>query len=325
VGYAFVVNLRPVVFLVLAWIAAEKCGWLKEYWRRLVLVPAAAVVMFGLAQITFLPADFLRHFGYGPDTLQPYQTVDQKMAFVRIQSTLRGANPLGAYLMMILCAYVALAFKSRKKIFCAISTTFVLYFTYSRSAYIGVLVSLLALAVKSRKVWRYLVVGALAAALVVGGATAVFKNNSRFQNTFFHTSNSSASSDNSNAKRWQAQKDGIRDVIREPLGRGPGTAGPASVYNAPHEVRLAENYYLQIGQEVGWLGLGIFVAINVALAKALWRRRQDTLAKVLLASGVGITVICLLSHALTDDTLSYLWFGLAGIILAKGENEKTES
>ena len=60
----------------------------------------------------------------------------------------------------------------------------------------------------------------------------------------------------------------------------------------------------------------LFVAICVLVGRELWRHRSEQLAKILLASLVGITFVNLLSHAWTDDTLSYLWWGLAGICLA---------
>ena len=96
-----------------------------------------------------------------------------------------------------------------------------------------------------------------------------------------------------------------------------GSAGPASVYNS-HKVRIAENYFVQIGQETGWLGFGLFIAINVLLGQALWRRRSDPLALGLFAALLGLSFINLLSHAWADDTLGLLWWGLAGVALAPG-------
>jgi len=119
----------------------------------------------------------------------------------------------------------------------------------------------------------------------------------------------------SNYQRTSALRDGLSDVISQPFGAGPGTAGPASAHNiAP--ARIAENYYLQIGQEVGWLGLGLFIAILVAIVRRLLAMRAEPLARVLLASLVGISFINLVSHAWTDDTLALIWWGLAGVVLA---------
>ena len=141
------------------------------------------------------------------------------------------------------------------------------------------------------------------------------RNNQTAQYTLFHTSSTSTSPNSPNAVRASALQNAWRDTTHQPLGRGPGTAGPASQHN-DHKARIAENYYLQIGQEVGVLGIAVFVAMNGLIARQLWYRRADMLARVLLASLAGISVINLVSHAWADDTLSLLWWGLAGVALA---------
>jgi len=156
---------------------------------------------------------------------------------------------------------------------------------------------------------------AAATILVIGsGALIAFRNNDHVQNAFFHTDEHSRSADSSNQDRASALKGGLRDIVHEPFGRGPGTAGPASTRNNQGG-RIAENYYLQIGQEVGLIGLTVFVAINILVARALWQNRRDILACVLLASLAGLTLVNTLSHAWADDTLSLLWWGLAGMAL----------
>lgn len=325
-GYALIENLRLVMFFSVAWVVASQSGWLRERWRHLLLVPAGIVVGFGLLQAFALPHDFLRHFGYGPTTIAPYETVDQKAQYVRVQSTMRGANPLGAYLVVIVAA--ATVFCARKKrigwrtasmAVLGVATLAVLYFTYSRSAYIGAAVALAAvvwLLVRGRRAKQWLLVGAAGLVLAGAGATLALRHNDRFENTFFHTDEHSHSLNSSNQKRSSALAAGVHDVVRQPLGNGPGSAGPASVHN-DHPARLAENYYLQIGQEVGWLGLVIFILINVLVAWQLWQRRAESLPVVLLASLVGITCVNMLSHAWTDDTLAYIWWGFAGIACAR--------
>ena len=104
--------------------------------------------------------------------------------------------------------------------------------------------------------------------------------------------------------------------MREPFGRGVGTAGPASVYNRG-KGRVAENYFIQIGQEAGWIGLMLFLLINAGVGYLLWVRRADPLALSLLAGLIGLSFVNLLSHAWSDDTLAYVWWGLAGIAMAQ--------
>jgi hypothetical protein len=112
-------------------------------------------------------------------------------------------------------------------------------------------------------------------------------------------------------------------MIKHPLGGGVGSAGPASAHNN-HPAKIAENYFIQVGQETGLEGLSVFIAINIIVGVRLWRKRQDKLAVLLLVSLFGITFINMLSHAWADDTLSLLWWGLAGIVLTPGIINKTK-
>jgi hypothetical protein len=321
-----ILDLRFLLFFTVTWVLTKKTSVLYMNWRKLLLAPALVVVVFGVMQRFLLPIDFLRHFGYGPATINPFETVDQKRAYVRLQSTLRGANPLGAYLVVILTAMATLVTRVKirwhKGLWLAIGllSLLVLFFTYSRSALLGAIISvgiLVALGLRHRPhLWRLSAVVVTACALIIAAAFIVLKDNDRFQNTFFHTDEHSASSESSNSGHLQALRYGLRDIVHHPFGSGTGTAGPASAHN-DGKVRIAEDYFVQIGQETGLLGLGLFVAISVAVGAALARRERDSLARVLLASLVGISVIGLFSHVWTDDTLCYIWWGFAGVAIAR--------
>jgi hypothetical protein len=321
--YAWILNLRLVAIFAIAWILAMAHPWLHQRWKKLLLWPAALVVVFGLLQITVLPYDFLKHAGYGPATIEPYGTVDEKLDYVRIQSTLRGANPLGAYLVLVASALLVLLRRSGKKINLLlvvglVTSVMVLVNSYSRSAYIGLAIAVLAsviLAVRNRRERRWLAIGLVFATLLAAGLFAAFRTNDQLENALYHTNEDSRSSVSSNEQRALALKNGVRDIVAEPFGRGPGTAGPASIHNS-QPGRVAENYYLQIGQETGWLGLGLFITIVVTIAKRLWQRRNTLLARTLLVSLAGISFINLVQHAWADDTLALVWWGLAGIAIS---------
>jgi hypothetical protein len=316
--YALIINLRLFAFFLLCYAVAAHSAFLKRYWRPILLFPALAVIAFGLAQ-PFLPIDFLKHFGYGSQTIPAYQTVDADINYQRIQSTLRGANPLGAYLVLVIPALLLGLGKYRLVRLAGLAAAaIVLFHTYSRSAWIGTVGALSSLEFwksgLSRKTKQVLLV--LAGILTLAGAGAyALRSNPVAQDTLLHTSSDSVSV-SSNAQRAAAIKSGLGDVISQPLGRGPGTAGPASFRNNGYIPRISENYFLQIGQEVGIVGMLVFISINALVAQRLWLKRDELLAQILLASLVGITLINLVSHAWTDDTLALLWWGLAGICLA---------
>jgi O-antigen ligase len=329
-----IVDLRLVTIFFIAWVAASYSPWLKDHWRQLLVVPAIIVVVFGLLQTFVLPADVLSHVGYTASTIKPFDTVDQNMQFVRVQSTLRGADPLGAYLVLVLAAITVIvaglvgkrrALKERQidTLLWAsfgVASLIVLYFTYSRSAYVGAFLAMALavwLAVPSVALRRWLLVAVVVVSVVFGGVAFALRHNPTFEDTFFHTSQLSKSPQSSNHNHQTALKSGLHDIIHHPFGLGPGSAGPASEHNRG-PARISENYFLQIGQEAGMLGLGLFVAINVLIGKALWDQRaeQDQLALILFVSLIGLTFVNLLLHAWADDTLAYLWWGLAGIATA---------
>jgi hypothetical protein len=317
-GYGLLVNLRFLVFFVIVWLVASRTPWLRQCWQKLILLPAAAVIGIGLLQRFVLPHDVLKHFGYGRDTIPAYETIDHKVQYLRIQSTLRGANLLGAYLVLVLSVLYTAGRRWWRWAGLA-AGLIVLFCSGSRGAWIGAAAALFVLGfmtAASRIDKRWLVGGLVLVAVVGIGGIVALRNNDVVQNVLFHTDEHSHSAVSSNSAHFSASKDALVQVVHEPLGRGPGTAGPASVYNNGHASRIAENYFLQIGQEVGWIGLAAFLALYIYIGQLLWARRNDELARSLFAAFVGISCVAMLMHIWTDDTVAYLWWGLAGLALA---------
>lgn len=329
-AYGWLVDTRYLLFFVSVYCIAIRITFLKSIWQKVVFWPAALVVALGLLQYFVLPYDFLRHLGYSALTIFPYEDINNNVHYIRIMSSLRGANPLGAYLVVVLCLVVAVGFAwirtyktieiRRQKIALGLlvcGAAVVLVLTFSRAAWLGAIVGLVVLFGMQlpARVRLWVAASTLAIVVLLGGATLLLWHNTTFQNVIFHTQEHSlvkATSDEGHASALQA---GLHDVVHEPLGRGPGTAGPASVYNTDHSARIAENYFIQLAQEVGWIGLALFLATTGLVAYELWARRPDPLALGLLAALAGICVVNLFSHAWADDTLAYFWWGLAGLAI----------
>ncbi len=324
-AYGLLEDSRYLLFLGLCLAIATRDKWLKKVWPYLVLGPAAVVILFGLLQAFVLPYNFLAHLGYGSSTIPAYATVNSSLHFIRVQSTLRGANPLGAYLILVL-AVIAVELKLVRSNFhklalglMGLASLVVLYFTYSRSAWLGAGVALAAIAislVQSARLRQGLVAGGLGVVLIAAGGVLLLRHNNRFENIVFHTSPHSVPT-TSDQNHQTALEQGLHDLIKHPLGLGPGTAGPASVYNRYGGANIAENYFVQIGQEIGWLGLALFILINIIVGFSLWQNSADPLALALWTSLIGISIVGMLSHVWSDDTLSYMWWGLAGIGLSR--------
>jgi len=318
-----IIDLRFFLIFIFGLVITSYSDFFKKYWRQILIYPALIVILFGIAQI-FLPLNFLSHFGYGPHTIPAFQTVDQQLKFHRIQSTLRGANPLGAYLILI--APVFLFFTTKNwiiRITTSLLALVALFFTYSRSAYVGLIITIgiifylkfivkLNLSAERKKAIYFLISGFVLLILAVGLG---LRNNSTFDNIFFHSSKNTHSKTTSNSVRLTDLKTNTKNLYTHPLGQGVGIAGPASTHNN-HPAKIAENFYIQIGQETGFLGLIVFIMINLIVGYRLYISRKDPLSLLLLASLIGITLVNMVSHAWADDTLSLLWWAFAGVALS---------
>lgn len=322
--YGLLVNIRPFVWFTVGLLVAKKTNLLSNTWARVLIIPALVVIAFAILQYLFLPHDFLKHFNYNAATnIAPIETINHNPNYIRVQSTLRGANPLGAYLVVTLSAVGVLLWSARKRVLSAaigVAGLFALYASGSRSAWIGAVLSVAIIvwvSVRTRRGRAILSAAALGVAVILTGVFLLLQNNAAFQNAVLHTEDNSQVAVSSNDAHLSAIQESFDDVVAQPLGDGPGTAGPASVYNTEQPARIADNYYLQIAQETGWLGLALFLCIIALVGWELYLRAKNSrLALALCASLAGIVFINLLSHAWVDPTLACVWWSLAGIALA---------
>ena len=328
-GYGLTVNLRFLLFFAAVYVLVRAKGHNGLNLTRVVLVPAAVVGIVALLQYSVLPHDFLKHFGYRHSTIDPVETINNDPRYIRTMATLRGANPLGAYMVAIAGLVAALWHKNRRWAYSIIGVLvfLALWFSFSRSAWIGAVIAVTVaiwLRLPSKKIRIRAAIGGLILVVVVAAAAAAFRTSGGLQNALFHTSDTSKVAVSSNQAHASASRDALKDVLAEPFGRGPGTAGPASVYNHGHATRIAENYYLQIAQEAGWAGLILFLACLALVAQRLYQARHIPMALGVLAGLVGVSFVCLLTHAWADDTLAFTWWGIAAFALGQNslESEK---
>jgi O-antigen ligase len=192
-----------------------------------------------------------------------------------------------------------------------------IFLTFSRSGWLGAALALVLVfgwqyrESVLRIVRRFWIAGAVV--LLLGTTVAFTQRNTPFvQGYISHTSNDGDLS--SNDYHWLFIKQGLEGIVDRPLGHGPGTAGLASIQN-PHGSFLTENYYIQIGYEVGILGLAIFIAINSLLYVLLWQRRTELWPAVLLATFWSYVLINMLLHIWSNEAVACQWWLLAGLVL----------
>lgn len=322
------IDLRFVAFFILIYICI---AFAPEYRKRFLQVGAAGalvVVGFGTLQL-FLPVDILSHIGYSENTIQPYLTVDKNPDFVRINSTLRGPNPLGAYIAVVLGLLTAAFFTRRIDIrrpkivlaagLAALCSLIVLWVTYSRSAVAAAAFTVFLTVIVagrhliSRRMW---IAGCVVAFALIGGIV-VGREHSFIENVVLHENDESGSPVSSNDDHVASLADGSERMLRQPIGAGIGSTGSASLLS--DNSLIIENQYLFVAHEVGWLGLVLFLLLFLLILKRLWLFRGDWLCLGALTSGVGLACIGLLQPVWVDDTVSIIWWGLAAVGVASGE------
>lgn len=333
--YGLAINLRIVIFFFVSFVLFSSLQLSRKTLIKIILLPCVIVVAFGLLQFFVLPANFLSHFGYEKGvTIAPNNNIDEQPDEVRIMSTLRGPNPLGAYLILpgtlLICLAPLLYSKIRKNkdfknvkyaalfLGLLVGLAIALYGTHGRAAWIGFAVAcLLAIfSMLSKKLRLFAVIAATFVVFISGVAIYQFRDKPFVQTVILHDNPETGGEVTSNDAHIASAKEGLKDIAEAPLtGCAPGCAGPASFYY-DKGTNLAENYYLQIAQEVGLLGLLLFLLFSGFVAKELFLRRSDPLALAMLTSLVGISIANLLLHVWADDTLAYVWWGIAGAVVA---------
>lgn len=319
-------NLRfLIVFLVAQLVVASGHSWvhtIKKIIEPLILGVGIVVSVLAIIQVVFLPADFLSRFGYGPDTISPYILLDNQPDALRAFASLRGPNELGSYLLLPLALAMVLVFIERRNLLAGLTLglgVVALALTGSRSAWLGAIVMvimLLFLWVPWPKLKQWITWGAVPLMVVAGLFLWLASTVPSLRLAVFHSSVADNSLfEGSTEKHWQATDAGLRDALTYPYGQGVGTAGPASFYNQNATPKIAESYYVQLAQEIGFAGLALFIAICAFTLFDLWRQRTDLWPKVLIASFAGLSVINLVLHGWVDDPTAITWWALAGMYI----------
>lgn len=330
------IDLRYVLFFGLTYTFIKLWPRHRSLLLVISLISAGIVVAFGLLQIFILPADILSHIGYSNETIAPYLTVDKNPDYIRINSTLRGPNPLGAYMVVIIALLVAPLAKSQRiygsknmrliAIVTLAGAFVVLFASYSRSALVAGLAALtivgaVATAHKlSRRSWilMSILIGGVVGALAIGWSSSFVSQ------VILHENPSGGSVRSSNDEHVASLESGFGRMLNQPFGAGIGSTGSASLYGNGDQALIVENQYLFIAHETGWLGLGLFLTLYILIMQRLWRGKKDWLSLGLFASGVGLFLVGILLPVWADDTVSIIWWGLAGIALG-GRYGKSKS
>lgn len=310
-------DLEFLAAAIITAVVASK-HWLEQL-LSILLISASIVVGFGLLQIFILPPDLLTSFGYGPDTIVPYQHITEGTSALRFPATLGGPNQLGTYLMLPLCLSVALFIRHHRWTYAVLfaGSIVCLVYTFSRSAWIGafVAVTLTAFATMPARLRKpTAIVGSLILVCTLALLPVLVARGGTLQYFILHASLTNHDDPHrSDSQHAESLSDGAAAVWQEPLGHGLGTAGPATFHVG--STNIIENYYLQIGYEMGIIAVIVFVILILLVTLMLFQNAGLTPLAVPLASSIiGISLVALVLPAWVDSTTALItWIAVGGV------------
>ena len=107
----------------------------------------------------------------------------------------------------------------------------------------------------------------------------------------------------------------VQEIIKRPWGDGIGTSGLASLYNQQQTLqRMPENYYIQVGEETGLIGLLLLLAM---IGLSVWQLiRRPAVARFIALGVVAVSICSLFVPAWGGETVAITLWLLAGAALA---------
>jgi O-antigen ligase len=322
----FLMNTRFFIMfltvqLILLLVSKDKVQKSLYKFIKYFLILSFLISIFAIMQVTILPPSFLEFFGYnGVTTPPPYSTVDNNINFLRAFSTMWAPNMLGAFLLLPLAIFCTLFLQKHRVIYTGIgvvTTCIAIFVTHSRSAIFGAIICIGIIVIIKRKqfIFQHIkpILIASALAIAIGASTST---DSSVRMLIFHSSETDTSlTEGSTNDHFIAIKENSLDVLKHPLGQGVGTAGPSSFQQKKFTPKIAENYFIQILQEVGIIGFLIFCYISLVIGWRLIKiTKKSNLAVALFASFISINTINIFLHGWADDPTSITWWGFAAIV-----------
>lgn len=330
---AMLVNVRfLVLFMVARWFIQRlsKPDYASMF-ARVTMLSLGVLIATAFIKDYGISLRFWESLGYGSETLPVRYTLDDNQEITRASGFTRGPNVLamlvalfssGIYARILVQARTASSFRSfmwrrasvSNVVILGVAIT-VLLLSYSRSGLLAFIIQAVGLTVLALSVyWRRRFLGAslLVGTLIAIGLFSQIGSSSLVRTLILHDDPETGGV-SSTTVRFEANQVALESVIDNPIGEGPGTAGPASFYS--DTIRIAENYYLQIAQEVGLFGLLLFLTICVLVFQRLYRQKDEFWPRILLVSFVGISVAGMFMHVWADDEVALVWWGLAGLFV----------
>jgi O-antigen ligase len=238
--------------------------------------------------------------------------------FVRVGSVLLSPLVLGFYLLMPFAAAVERTLRAGLRGAagaCLVLTSAALLLTQTRAALLGaVIIGVVALRpAAGREANQRVRLGLLllAAALIALPAATATGFTERVATT-------ASGNEPGAVDHVQSFFDGTRAIADHPLGQGLGTsAGTGQRFQVSQRV-ITENYYLQVGVEMGVAAMALFIALTLLMLRRLRNavgQSPDPGVAAVRGAALSLAIGALFLHTFNDFAVAWTMWSLAGAVI----------
>ncbi len=351
---------------LIAFLILRRVRWGNKFVRTAMialLMAGTIIAAYGLVTL-LLPDRFFTALGYADfhslykhyTPLAPFQYI-QNISIRRIQSVMSGPNQLGLWLLIplsiALVQIVARKIRTIDHWLLLGLLGIAIILTFSRTAWIvavTIVIVALWMAIPRKLFLRMATIGG-SIGIVVLIILSIFIPSIvvRISSTKGH---------------FDLPQQAVQIMTKNPLGLGLGMAGPATnrrgdtcvmlqpsddpswakdqpdlcVFLGTKQVQpvgrscdcplLTENWYLQIGVELGWMGFALFIALIVLIFRtlilAIRSQKIRLMALPIFLMFLGLSLASLLLHAWEDTAVAYTIWILCAVIASSISNDRIE-
>lgn len=227
----------------------------------------------------------------------------------QLRSITPGPNPFGTLLVMAAALVLLLIFNRKQQLLAIFSVGLFLGLTQARSAWLAAAVmgaGIFGMGVAKRKInWAPLV---LATAILFGSAIGVLKYHESLKMVLLHGQSTQEHEDISSGA--------VKKVVHRPpsmflIGGGVGTAGPVT-FNTKEGAVISENWYIQVAQEIGLIGLLIYLTLYLLTIRQAFIKKELVIAWL----GIGLGINAFFLHTWSSDfNLNIIYWAILGLTL----------
>ena len=333
--------MRDDVEYVIAFLAARHAGVDRSALRiigRGVLI-SGAVVAFGGVYAHLRPSSW-GHFVTSTVQVQRYRDLVQHLPLkateildydagrLRVGSTLLSPIVLGPFLLVPFALAIESIARRAASVFAFVTAGLcggAILFTGTRSSTLGMLLIVIFALRPSpgRNVLTRVRLSFLLVVLIIIGAPVAVHSGIITRTTAAVTGTDASA--NGHIARFHA---GVHEIAIHPLGGGLGTAAGLGQSVDPFGGITAEDYYLQVGDEVGIHTMIAFILLTIFLLMALYRSVSG-LSGTDASGGAWLAAIALmfgafLLHVWAGLTVSLVFWTLAGAVIGAADRDRNE-